>query len=355
MVGNEKPTAGAGRIPLRVLSASLLFLLASPVVAHRGLAPDQDGPEPVFRLEKLTGRAYCLYGTGGNVGFLITEKGVLVVDDQYEKIAAGIIEQIRTVTDKPIRYVINTHYHSDHTGGNRVFAPSADIIAHDRVRARLLEYPEVIRRTFPGKLEALRADIAAIEDADDPYRVSLERDVGLLQFFLDGANEFDPARAAPPVVTYDGSLKVWLDGQEVRIFHVGPGHTDGDSMVFFKDEKVLHMGDLFFHGMYPFIDALGGGSSQGYIESIEYAIGQVPADTKVIPGHGPVTDVAALRRFRDFLADLREEVKKAVASGVSRADAVRTIKMEAYPDIKPLFRTLGNDITVIYDEMETLR
>jgi len=332
----------------------LLFATA-PAHAHRGLAPDQDQPGPVFKLEKVSEHTYCLFGQGGNVGFFVTSAGVLVVDDQYENIAQGIVDQIRTVTDKPIRYLVNTHYHSDHTGGNPIFVKFAEIIAHDTVRPRLLEYPEVVARTFPGRLKALEAEITSLADPSDPYRQSLEKDRGLLSFFLDAAVKFKPETAAPPALTYDGHVKVWLSGQEVEIFHVAPGHTDGDSMVFFKDEKVLHMGDLFFNGMYPFIDALGGGSERGYIENIDYALSHVPPDTKVIPGHGPVTDIAGLKRFRDFLADLRTEVEKAVKSGMSRADAIRAIKMEAYPEIKPSFRTLGNDIAVIYDEIKSGR
>ena len=136
---------------------------------------------------------------------------------------------------------------------------------------------------------------------------------------------------------------------------MAPGHTDGDSMVFFRNQKVLHMGDLFFNGMYPFIDAPGGGSVKGYIENIDYAISHVPPDTKVIAGHGPVGGIPELKRARDFLADLWTEVDKAVKAGMSKADAVRTIRIEAYPEIKPAFMSLGNDIAVIYDEIKSSR
>ncbi|HEY3176439.1 MAG TPA: MBL fold metallo-hydrolase [Candidatus Polarisedimenticolia bacterium] len=339
----------------RALTASLLLLIALPVLAHRGTPPDPDQPRPTFTLEKLTDRAYCLFGQGGNVGFLVTDAGVLVVDDQYENIAQGIVDQIRSVTDKPIRYLVNTHYHADHTGGNSVFNKLAEIIAHDSVRPRLLEYPETVKRTFPDKIKAIETEIAAIKDPNDPWRVALEKDLGLAKFFLDAANAFKVETAAPPGLTYEGHVRVWLGGQEVQIFHVAPGHTDGDSMVYFKDQKVLHMGDLFFNGMYPFIDALGGGSVKGYIENIDYAIAHVPPDAKVIAGHGPVSGIATLKRARDFLADLRAEVEKAVKAGMSKADAVRAIRMEAYPEIKPAFRALGNDIAVIYDEIKSGR
>jgi glyoxylase-like metal-dependent hydrolase (beta-lactamase superfamily II) len=328
---------------------------ATPVFAHRGTPPDPAPPAkpaPVFKLEKAGDRVYCLFGQGGNVGILVTDEGVLVVDDQYENIAPGIVEQIKSVTDRPVRYLINTHYHSDHTGGNPVFIKFAEIVAHDNVRPRLLDYPATVLKTFPGKVKAMEQEIAGIPDAADPWRVSLEKDVALAKFFLEDAAKFKVETAAPPGITYQGRVTIWLGGQEIQIFHVAPGHTDGDSMVYFPDQKVLHMGDLLFNGMVPFIDAEGGGSMKGYIENMDYAIAHVPPETRVIAGHGPMATMSEVKRARDFLADLWSEVDKAVKAGMSKADAVRAIRMDGYPDIKPLFRTLGNDIAVAYDEIK---
>ncbi len=336
-----------------LVSAFGALALPAPAYAHRGAPPDPN--EPQLTLEKVTDRTWCLFGPGGNVGFVVTDKGVLVVDDQYENVAQGIVDKIASVTDQPIRYLVNTHYHSDHTGGNPVFIKFAEIIAHDNVRPRLLEFPETIKKTYPAKIEALEKEIAGIPDAGDSYRLSLEKDLGLLKYFLDSAKEFKIDTAAPPGLTYEGTVTVWLGGQEIRIFHVAPGHTDGDSMVYFKDENVLHVGDLMFNGMVPFIDALAGGSLAGSIENIDYAIAHVPADTRIIPGHGPVTDISGLKRFRDFLADVQTKVGKAVRSGMSRADTVRAVKMDEYPEIKPGFRTLGNLVEVAWDEARAAR
>src|SRR5437773_1864588 len=143
------------------------------------------GPE--FKLEKLSDRAYCLYGRGGNVGFLVTDAGVVVVDDQYEEVAQGVVDQIRGVTERPIRYLVNTHYHGDHTGGNPVFVKFAEIIAHDTVRPRLLEYPETVKKTFPDKMRRIQEEIDRIKDATDPYRVALDKELGLLNFLLKNA------------------------------------------------------------------------------------------------------------------------------------------------------------------------
>ena len=339
----------------RAMLLALSLTLSAEALAHIGAPLDQDQPAPTFKVERLSERVYCLYGQGGNVGFLVTDDGVLVVDDQYGHVAQGIVDQIKAVTDKPIRYLVNTHYHADHTGGNKVFIKLANIIAHDNVRTKMLDFPEVIQKTYPARAEAVQKELATLSDPNDAYRVTLEKNLGLLKFFLDDATKFVRKDAAPPGLTFDNQMKVWLGDEEVQIHHAGPGHTDGDAIVWFRTQKVLHMGDLFFNGMYPFIDALGGGSSRGYVEGIDFALGLVPADTRIIPGHGPATDTATLKRARDFLADLRVQVEKAVRSGMSKADAIRAIRMDSYPEIKPAFQSLGNDIAVMYDEIKSGR
>src|SRR5258706_1457920 len=293
----------------------LLFVLTTGALWAHGGPPGPATPAPSarpaamekpveFKIEKLSDRAYCLYGRGGNVGFLVTDAGVVVVDDQYEEVAQGVVDQIRTVTDRPIRFLVNTHYHGDHTGGNPVFVKFAEIVAHETVRPRLLEYPAIVQKTFPEKKSRLQAEIDSLKDATDPYRVALEKDLGLLDFLLKDAQAFDPARAAPPGLTYDSRMHLYLGGEEGAILHAAARRTDGDSIVYFATQKVLHMGDLFFNGMYPFIDAWAGGSARGYVTNIDRALGMVPADARVIPGHGPATDVATLQRFGSFMSDL---------------------------------------------------
>src|SRR5437867_9762690 len=169
-----------------LLRTTILAAAIGPLYAHTGAVPAAPSPSATpqqekptsFKLEKLTDHAYCLYGRGGNVGFLVTDVGVVVVDDQYAEVAQGIVDQIRGVTDRPIRYLVNTHYHGDHTGGNPVFIKMAEIVAHDSVRPRLLDYPETIKKTFPDRKQSLQKEIDAIRDAADPYRVSLEKDLG---------------------------------------------------------------------------------------------------------------------------------------------------------------------------------
>ncbi len=323
--------------------------------AHSGSAAQTAEPESIFKLEQLNDHAWALYGRGGNVGFLVTETGVLVVDDQFENIAQGIVDQIRTITDKPIRYLVNTHYHFDHTGGNPVFAEFAEIIAHHSVRPRMLEFPLEQQRNLPAELRRLETEMEGLQDEDDPYRMALVREIALVNLLFDSVKSFDRNAVAPPGLTFEHGVRIWLANQEVEVFHVAPGHTDGDVVVYFVNEKVLHMGDVFWSGMYPFIDTRGGGSLTGMIATIEQALERVAPDTKVIPGHGPVTDVATLRRFRQFLVDLRKKVRTAVDGGKSLPEAIRSIEMDDYPEITPQFMALGNDIFAAWDEMRPSR
>jgi glyoxylase-like metal-dependent hydrolase (beta-lactamase superfamily II) len=335
-----------------VTSAIALAFACGVASAHSGAhsAADEKQPAPTFKVEKVGEHVWALFGRGGNVGFIVTDAGVAVVDDQYRDMAQGIIDEIRKVTDKPIRFLINTHYHGDHTGGNPVFQPISEIVAHESVRPRLLEFPLVVQKTFPGKVQALEAEIAGLKDPADPYRDALTKDVGIMKFMLDTFKDFNAATAAPPAITFDTRMTLWLADQPVEIVHIAPGHTDGDSMVYFPREKVLHVGDLMFNGMVPFIDVEGGGSGLGYIKNLDWVLDHMPSDTKIIPGHGPVTDMTGLRRFRDFLKELDLAVEKAVKKGLSRAEAARTVKLEAYTDMKQEFRSLANDVLVFYDE-----
>lgn len=343
--------APARRYPILLLAAAAVLATGRDATAHSGhFAADEPAKAPTCRLEKVSERVYCVYGKGGNVGFLVGDTGVVVVDDQYADVAPAVLEQIKSVTDKPIRYLINTHYHADHTGGNQTFKPIAEIVAHESVRPRLLDFPRVVQATFPDKIKALQTEIDAIKDPADRYRDALTRDIGIMQFFLESVQGFDPATAAPPGLTFDSKITIWAGAQPAEVFHLGPGHTDGDSVVWFRTEKVLHTGDLLFNGMVPFIDAAGGGSAHGYLRSLDRLLAMLPADTKIIPGHGPVTDVPGLRHARDFLKDLSTEVDKAIKSGKSRTEAARTVTLTAYPDVKEAFRSVANDVLVFYDE-----
>lgn len=322
--------------------AALACVLASPAFAHQQPAPTpapghhDRQPDERFTLKTLRGGVHALYGRGGNVGILLGPEAVLVVDSQYKDMAPGIVEQIRTLTDKPIRYLVNTHHHGDHTGGNDTFRPISVIIAHDNVRKRMLASPADILRDFPAALEEAKKAGRADQAKNLADRIEWAKSVKIEEI---------PA----PVVTYDSELRVHVNGETVQVWHTPPAHTDGDSAVYFEKANVLHLGDLFFNQVIPFIDVKSGGSPSGYLKALDAVLARVPADVTIIPGHGEVTDVAGLRRFRDYIAGIIEMAKKARDAGQSREDFVKT-EAAAYREYSGYPDRFKDNLGAAYDE-----
>jgi glyoxylase-like metal-dependent hydrolase (beta-lactamase superfamily II) len=242
------------------------------------LAAQDEGFEKVeVTPAKVAEGVYVLTGRGGNIGVSIGEDGAFLIDDQYAPLTTKVRVAVTTLTPHPIRFVVNTHWHGDHTGGNENLGKAgAVIVAHENVRKRM----------------------------------STEQ-------FLEAFNSKVPAspKAALPVVTFGDAVTFHLNGDEIRSFHVPPAHTDGDTIIHFKKANVVHMGDCFFNGSYPFIDLSSGGSVDGLIAAADKVLGLVDMNTKIIPGHGPVADKAALQIYRDVVATVRDRVKAMVAAG----------------------------------------
>jgi cyclase len=242
-------------------------------------AQNNDFSKVQIKVTKVAGNVYMLEGAGGNIGASVGDDGIVVVDDQYAPLADRIQTALKGLTDKPVRFVINTHYHEDHTGGNSYFQKQAPIIAHDNVRKRL----ESGGTAGNG-----------------------------------GSVKFD-AKPAPkdalPIITFDHDVTVHLNGEDIRALYFPAGHTDGDAVIFFPKSNVVHMGDDFVTYGFPFIDVDSGGSIDGMIDGVEKVIGQVPADVKIIPGHGPVSSVTDVRAYLDMLKATREVVAKAIQGG----------------------------------------
>ena len=254
------------------MRALALTLLAAAAAS----AQDRDFSKVEVQAAKVAGNVYVLTGAGGNIGATVGDDGVAIVDDQFAPLAPKIHAALQKLSPKPVRFVINTHWHGDHTGGNAEFADTAAILAHANVRKRLIS---------------------------------------------GGKNRFGETPpvggAALPVVTFEQGLSLWWNGEEIRALHPGRGHTDGDSVIWFTKSKVVHMGDDYFAGMFPFVDLGSGGSVVKLIEAIDVIVGQIPPDAKVIPGHGPVTTVAELRKFRGMLDEVVGAVRKGLAGGKS--------------------------------------
>ena len=221
--------------------------------------------------EQLSDNVYVLFGAGGNIGVSVGEDGVFVIDDQFAPLSEKIVTKIKTLSDKPLKFLVNTHWHGDHTGGNENMAKAgATIIAHDNVKVRLL----------------------------NPKR--------------DGSLH---PKEALPVITFNDKLNITINNEPVAVFHVANAHTDGDALLYFTESNVLHTGDTYFKGRYPFIDLNSGGSVNGYIEAAKRGLMVIDEDTKIIPGHGTVSNKEEYQGFLAMLENLKTKVSKAIAGG----------------------------------------
>lgn len=249
---------------------AVLFAIAIAV------AQDEDLSKVQIKVTKVSGSVYMLQGAGGNIGASVGEDGIVVVDDQYAPLAEKIQAALKGVTDKPVRFIINTHYHGDHTGGNAFFQKQAPVIAQDNVRKRL----------------------EAGGPAGNLGSISMDH---------------KPApKEALPILTFDHDVTVHLNGEDIRALHFPSGHTDGDSIIFFPKSNVVHMGDDFVRYGFPFIDLAAGGSVEGMIAAMEEVVPKLPADVKVIPGHGDIADLDDVRTYTKMLIDTRAVVEKGI-------------------------------------------
>lgn len=296
-------------------------------------------PSDIFRVKPLAGGVYALYGRGGNIGFFVGPDAVLVVDSQFKDIAPGIVAEIKKVSDKPIKFLLNTHHHGDHVGGNEVFKQFAMIVAHDNVRKRMLASPADILREYPARLEAAK-------------KAGNEQSVKALSEQIEWAKKVKVEEIPAPIMTFDSELRIHIGDETIQVWHLPPAHTDGDSVVYFEKAKVLHMGDDLFNKVIPFIDIAAGGSVKGYLAALDKVAARVPADAVVIPGHGEVTDVAGIKAFRQYIADLLDAAGKARAAGKSKEDFVKEVDLPAYKEYQGYKDRFKANAGSAYDEVK---
>lgn len=248
--------------------------LSSAVLAQRDFSGVQITSTPV------AGNIHMLQGSGGNIGVTVGEDGILIVDDQFAPLADKIRAALKDLNPGKLRFILNTHFHNDHTGGNSVFGPEATIIAHTNVRQRLSTEQTRGSQTAPA------APVAAW-----------------------------------PVITFDQSLSVYFNGEEIQMFHLPKGHTDGDSVIYFTQSNVVHMGDDFFKDRFPYVDMGSGGNAIGLAENVAAVLERIPEDAKVIPGHGDLATVDDLKRYHRMLRETIGIVRLAKQSGKTLEEA----------------------------------
>ena len=261
--------------------SSLLVFLGITLIAGGAHAQQEDFSKVTIKTTKLAEGLYMLEGAGGNIGVSVGDDGVIVVDDQFAPLTPKIQEAISKISPKPIKFVLNTHWHGDHVGGNEnLAAAGAVVIAHDNVRKRMSseQFIEIMKRKVPPS----------------------------------------PPKALP-VVTFTSDITLHLNGEDIHVIHMDPTHTDGDSVVVFPKAKVVHMGDCYMTISYPFADMSSGGNFDGFIGTSEKVVGMTDASFMIIHGHGPVSNRAELKSWHDMLAEIRASVKKQVDAGKALA------------------------------------
>jgi len=247
-----------------------LFLLGSLVACINPLAA-QDLDDVEISVHPVSGNVSYLEGSGGNIGLFVGEDGVFLIDDQYAPLTERIVAAIRTVSDEPIRFLINTHMHPDHVGGNENFGKMGTLIfGHDNVRSQMA--------------------IAGYEQE-------------------------------PPLITYSKDMSFHINGERVHVFKTPDAHTNGDSYIHFEGSNVVHTGDVYRTTSYPYIDTANGGSFLGTIRAYDLLINMSDADTKIIPGHGVISNVADVRTFRDMLLVIRDRIGAAIDEGMTLEQA----------------------------------
>lgn len=266
------------------------FLLLTCLFVFAAAAQAQtDYSKVEIKATKVAGNVYMLEGAGGNIGVSVGDDGLLIVDDQFAPLADKIRAALKGLADKKLKFILNTHWHGDHTGGNVAFGPEATIIAHDNVRKRLAteQRLEIFKQTVPAS-----------------------------------------PKEALPVITFDQSLSVHFNGEDIRAIHFPHGHTDGDSVIFFSASNVVHLGDDFFAGRFPFVDLDSGGSVEGLLKNIGELVTRIPPTAKLIPGHGPISTLDDLKSYQRMLQQTTEIVRGKIAAGKK----LDQIKSEGLPD-----------------------
>jgi glyoxylase-like metal-dependent hydrolase (beta-lactamase superfamily II) len=279
-----------------ILAAVVLVILVGAKFAP---AAQQDYSKVEIKTHKVAGNISMLEGAGGNIGVSTGADGTLIVDDQFAPLADKIKVALKSLNNAPLKFLVNTHHHGDHTGGNEIFGKEMVIVAHTNVHKRLQSRP----------------------------------------------------KEAHPVITYDKSASIHFNGEEIQLMYFTNGHTDNDTVIYFTKSNVAHFGDTFSPGRFPYVDLGGGGDVEGLITLLSEAIKRLPADVKVIPGHGPLLGLGDVKGYRDMIADTADIVRKQMAAGKTLEQIKAQGMPEKYKDLGTGFIKTDAWVQTIYNSL----
>ena len=277
----------------------------------------QDKPVE-FTTFQLSDTVYMLRGRGGNIGISTGEDGLYIIDDQLRPITTQLLQAIRKISHKPIRFVINTHYHADHVGGNETIGDAgAVLIAHENIRKRMTTEQVSI----------------FMNNSTPPY-----------------------PKGALPVLTFNDRLSLHLNGETATAYYVANGHTDGDSIIHFPVSNVIHMGDMFFNGLYPYVDLDAGGAVQGLVAAANLALSMADESTRIIPGHGPLGMTEDLKNYRDYLVQAGANVQELIDKDMSLQQIIAAEPTKEWDEaLGKTWITPAQFVTFIYNSLEGIQ
>ena len=275
----------------------ILFFIAFLMLNFSSIAVAQDFDEVEIIVHPVAGQVYYIEGRGGNIGLFVGDDGVFLVDDQFAPLTDKIVAAIRLLSGKPIRFLVNTHLHPDHTGGNENFGKMGTLVfGHDNVRRQM---------------------------------------------------EISAYTQEPPLVTYSQDISFHINGETVHVFKTPDAHTNGDSYIFFKGSNVIHAGDVYRTTSYPYIDTNNGGSFLGTIKALELLVNVADGDTKIIPGHGVISDTEEVQAFLDMLLVIRDRVRASIDEGMSLEEAQVAGLTKEYDERWESGRRIGSSAALI--------
>jgi len=281
------------------MTIRFVTILLVVVVAFVPLAHAQDGG---LKTVRIAGNVYMIEGGGGNVGVSVGGDGILMVDDKVSQVGEEVLAALSEFDSGQLRFILNTHFHGDHTGNNALLGHDATIIAQTNVRERLMH------------------------SEDDPPM----------------------AKEGWPIITFDESVSIHFNDEEIKVFHV-QGHTDGDAMVYFTGSKVLHMGDILFSGLFPYVDLEHGGSVDGLLRSLKMVMDEFEPDTPIIAGHGPISTMKDVKASYDMIVATSKLVRERIKGGASLDDLKAAGLPEEFSSFDWSFITTERWITTLYE------